>query len=226
MPMVADNTIAIDRLPFCLEVGTVVIVTPTGATAVGRVAMSTQRVAAAETISIVPARNADALSAAEFKAALRNHPAGVAIVTADAGDGPVAMTVTSLFSVSAEPPLFAFSASDSSSSTPTIRASSTVIVHFPGADQLQLAKLGATSDVNRFPDGTWMRLPTGEPVYPAAPAWVRGRIVNRLDAGSSTIFVVQALTATAPQAQDDAHPPRPLVYHNRTWHVLDERSKL
>lgn len=191
--------------------------------------MSTQRVAGAEQISIVPPINVDALPADEFKAALRNHPAGVAIVTADAGDGPVAMTVTSLFSVSAEPPLFAFSASGSSSSTSTIRAARTVIVHFPGADQLHLAKLGATSDVNRFPDGTWVRLSTGEPVYPAAPAWVRGRIVNRLEAGSSTIFVVEALNACTPKASDDeadAQTARPLVYHNRTWHVLDERSKL
>lgn len=102
-------------------------------------------------------------------------------------------------------------------------------MHFPGADQLHLAKLGATSDVNRFPDGTWVRLSTGEPVYPAAPAWVRGRIVNRLEAGSSTIFVVEALNACTPKASDDeadAQTARPLVYHNRTWHVLDERSKL
>ena len=45
------------------------------------------------------------LSADEFKALFRGHPGGVAVITADAGDGPVALTATSVASVSAEPPL-------------------------------------------------------------------------------------------------------------------------
>lgn len=178
--------------------------------------------------AVAPAAEA-VLAPDAFKAAFRNHPAGVAIVTADAGDGPVAMTVTSVFSVSAEPPLLVFSASALSSSTPTISAAETVIVHIPGADQLDLAKLAATSGVDRFPEGLWMRLPTGEPVYPAAHAWIRGRIVNRLEAGTSTVFVVEALNASTPGAdtdEADARLARPLVYHNRTWHVLDDASKL
>ena len=39
-----------------------------------------------------------------FVTAFRNHPAGVALVTADPGDGPVAMTATSVCSVDANPP--------------------------------------------------------------------------------------------------------------------------
>lgn len=98
-----------------------------------------------------------------------------------------------------------------------------------GADQIELAKLCATSGVNRFAEGSWSRLPTGEPVYPWVHAWIRGRIVNRLAAGASTIFVVGALAASAPKAgsdEADADTARPLVYHNRTWHVLDDSSKL
>jgi len=34
------------------------------------------------------------VSVDEFNRAFRLHPAGVAVVTADAGDGPVAMTVS------------------------------------------------------------------------------------------------------------------------------------
>lgn len=182
-----------------------------------------------DVMSITPPFDPEALEPEEFKAVFRNHPAGVAIITADAGDGPVAMTVTSLFSVSAEPPLMVFSASDASSSTPTIRAAATVVVHLPGAEHLDLAKLAATSGVDRFPDGTWARLPTGEPMYPGVHAWIRGRIVNRLDAGTSTIFVVEGISASAPTAgspEADAEAARPLVYHNRTWHELDHRSKL
>jgi hypothetical protein len=42
------------------------------------------------------------MGADEFKSAFRNHPAGVAVITADAGYGPVGLTATSVISVSAE----------------------------------------------------------------------------------------------------------------------------
>lgn len=179
---------------------------------------------------IDPPHDVEVLSADEFKLAFRNHPAGVAIVTADAGHGPVAMTVTSVFSVSAEPPLLVFSASALSSATPTITEAQTVVVHLLGADQLHLAKLAATSGVNRFPeDVAWEKLPTGETVYTEAHAWIRGRIVNKLTAGLSTVFLVEALEAKTPEAGSselDASSAHPLVYHNRTWHKLDASSKL
>lgn len=181
---------------------------------------------------VEPARlpTGSGLSADEFKAAFRNHPAGVAVITADAGDGPVALTATSVFSVSAEPPLLVFSISELSSSTPTIRKADTVVVHLLGAGQLDLAKLGSTSGIDRFADtAIWSRLVTGEPFFPAAHAWIRGRVVNKMDAGSSTVVAVHALQAKTPEAdsaQADASASRPLVYHNRTWHALDEDSKL
>ena len=166
----------------------------------------------------------------EFKAAFRNHPAGVAVITADAGDGPVALTATSVFSVSVAPPLLVFSVSELSSSTPTIRKADTVVVHLLGAGQLDIAKLGATSGIDRFADTSiWQRLPTGEPYFPAAHAWIRGRVVNKMEAGGSTVVAVEALQTKAPPADDplaDAAAAEPLVYHNRTWHRLGEHSKI
>src|SRR6476659_4568964 len=82
-----------------------------------------------------------------FKAAFRMHPAGIAVVTADDGNGPVAMTVSSLFSVSAVPALLVFSASALSSSTSTIRAAETVVVHMLTDDDLDLARLCATRGI-------------------------------------------------------------------------------
>ena len=164
------------------------------------------------------------LSADEFKAAFRNHPAGVAVITADAGDGPVGLTATSVFSVSAEPPLFVFSISGQSSSAPTIERADTVVVHLLGAHQLDVAKLFATSGVDRFADrSSWDRLITGEPYLPSAPSWIRGRIINRMEAGGSTVIAVHALAAAVSSEQSDA---KPLVYHNRTWHHIGEHSQI
>jgi flavin reductase (DIM6/NTAB) family NADH-FMN oxidoreductase RutF len=175
-------------------------------------------------------RSASTVTPDEFRAAFRNHPAGVALITADNGDGPVALTATSVFSVSVAPPLLVFSVSELSSSTPTIRRAESVVVHLLGAAQIDLAKLGATSGIDRFADTSiWSRLPTGEPYFPAAHAWIRGRVVNKMAAGGSTVVVVEALETHAPSAGDveaDASIALPLVYHNRTWHHLNENSKL
>jgi len=170
------------------------------------------------------------LSPEEFRAAFRNHAAGVAIVTADPGDGPVGMTATSVFSVSATPPLLVFSVSELSSATPGILAADSVVVHLLGADQTELAKRFATSGIDRFADpASWDRLPTAEPYLPAAHAWIRGAIVNRFTVGGSTLVVVNATDANYPEpdsADASAEIARPLVYHNRTWHQLGEHSRI
>ncbi len=180
---------------------------------------------------IEPAEQVPELSlpADDFKAAFRRHPAGVAVITADDGSGPVAMTATSVFSVSAEPPLLVFSASKLSSSSPTILGAESVVVHLIDSDSLPIAKLGATSGVDRFADTSlWRRLPSGEPLFPGVKVWIRGRIINQFDASGSTVVVVHAMEssiAADPSAvgdQADAAPP--LVYHNRTWHSLGDHS--
>ncbi|MDH6237794.1 flavin reductase family protein [Cryobacterium sp. CG_9.6] len=164
------------------------------------------------------------LSPEDFKLAFRNHPAGVAVITADAGDGPVGLTATSVFSVSAEPPLLVFSLSDQSSSAPTIGRADTVVVHLLGADQLSIAQLCATSGIDRFADTEiWDRLASGEPYFPSAHAWIRGRVINQMAAGSSTVIAVHALES---HVSNDGAGSDALVYHNRTWHQLSESSAI
>lgn len=163
------------------------------------------------------------LSPDQFKRAFRHHAAGVAVVTADAGDGPVGITASSLFSVSAEPPIMVFSISDRSSSAPTIRRADTLVVHLLGRDQLEIARLCATSGIDRFADTSiWRRLPTGEPHFPGVPVWIRGRVINRMAAGESTVVAIHALEA----AHAEGEQAEPLVYHDRTWHALGTGSRL
>ncbi|MEV4686135.1 flavin reductase family protein [Microbacterium sp. LWH3-1.2] len=164
-------------------------------------------------------------SAEEFRFAFRSHPAGVAVVTADAGDGPVAMTVSSVASISINPPTLMFSASAISSSTPTICRAETVVVHLLAADHVALARLGSRSGAARFgSDIEWGRLPTGEPYYPGV-TWLRGRVVQRIDVHGSTVLIVEAIEAK-PHVEDEAGEPAPLVYHNRRWHVINGKTEL
>lgn len=169
-----------------------------------------------------------------FTAAFRMHPAGVALVTADAGGGPVALTATSVASVSADPPMLMFSVSDASSSSPTVVAAGTVVVHLLAAEQLHLAKLGATSGIDRFADAKlWERMPTGEACFRDAHTRIRARTVERVKAGSAWVIVVEALEVEA--GRDSAYgaddrmsrcSSAPLVYHDRGWHSLGDHSRL
>lgn len=175
----------------------------------------------------VPHAFAPSLSPADFKALFRGHPGGVAVITADAGDGPVALTATSVSSVSAEPPLLVFSISSLSSASAALSRAETVVVHLLDAHDIDVAKLGATSGIDRFAEThRWSRLVTGEPVYQDVRAWVRCAVINRMDAGGSIVVAAQALQAqlerdVAPGDHGDA-----LVYHNRAWHRLGDHSRI
>ncbi len=171
-----------------------------------------------------PAHRFEGLSAERFKLAFRNHPAGVSLITANGPAGPVALTASSVASVSAAPPLIVFSLSNASSSTPALLAADTVVIHLLDAGHVDLAKLGATSGIDRFADtDSWSPLTTGEPVFHNASNWIRGRILHRLEAGDATVIVVHALDAGLPE---DATIAEPLVYHRRTWHKLGDHSRI
>ena len=165
----------------------------------------------------------DHLDADSFKRAFRTHPAGVAVITADPGSGPVGLTATSVASVSAEPPILIFSVADASSSTPAILESETVVVHLLDADNLHHAQRFATSGIDRFADrSTWSTLPTGEPRLTGVATAMRGRIVERLRVGTSTVIAALIL---GEHTDVDTEARSPLVYHDRAWHRLDDESR-
>ncbi|MDF2559121.1 MAG: flavin oxidoreductase [Microbacterium sp.] len=185
--------------------------------------MSTASLAREATRAPEQIRTSSPLPAQDFAAAFRHHPGGVALITATGRDGHVALTATSVASVSADPPLFVFSASAASSAAATIRAADSVVLHLIGAEGVALARLGATSGIDRFADtDAWTTLVTGEPVFHGT-RWLRARVINRIDAGAATVVLAEALqsniAADAPLAHDEG-----LVYVNRAWHRIGEHS--
>lgn len=158
-----------------------------------------------------------------FKMLFRGHPGGVTLITARVGDQKVALTATSVASVSAEPPVLVFSVSALSSAAPVLTTADTIVVHFLDAENLEIAQLGATSGADRFADPlTWSLLPGGEPLYRDVRAWARCRVIQRLAVGGSTVIVAKALEA----GNDPRSDGYPLVYHNRIWYQLDDRSRI
>lgn len=175
----------------------------------------TEHDAAVAAPAVAPEAGAEAL-----KQVFRHHPAGVAIITLAGPDGPVGFTATSVFSISADPPLFGFSVADTSSSLPAVERASSLVVNFLGSDQRDLAARFATRGIDRFAGIEWSALATGEPVLAGVVSWIRGDIVHRTATGGSRLVVVRA-TAWGQRGEPD-----PLVYVDRTYHRLGERSRL
>lgn len=159
----------------------------------------------------------------DFRKAFARHPAGVAIITADSGTGPVGLTATSVSSVSADPPTIALNLSALSRSADKIRAAEHVVVHLLNREQLKLAQLFSTPGADRFGDTSlWGRLPSGEPYLLNSRVWMRGKIVGSIDVNGSTLAAIELVETHV----DTSREPAPLVYCSRTWHALSEMSSL
>ncbi len=162
----------------------------------------------------------EAVSPVAFKSIFRRHPAGVTVITSAVGDQLVGFTATSVISVSADPPVLAFSIDSASSSWRALADTTTLVVSFLGADQVDVSARFATRGVDRFADGDWSRLPTGEPVLDGSAAWLRGRILHRTPVGRSYLISVLVLEA------GQAPPGAPLVYYDRTYHAVGEHTAI
>lgn len=162
----------------------------------------------------------DAVDGATFRELFRHYPNGVAIITATGAGGPVGFTATSVTSISADPPVLAFSIRDSASAWSTIAQAPSVAVHFLDTRHIELSELFATSGADRFDPVDWVELATGEPRLLAIPTWTRGPILQRVPAGGSTVVLVGATAASVGAER------APLVYHDRHYHALTPISVL
>ena len=169
-----------------------------------------------------PTLDRSALGADAFKGVFRHHPAGVVVITTAVDGRPVGFTATSLISVSADPPLLAFSVDAASSAYRLMATAPTLVVNFLSAAQVELSARFATSGIDRFATTDWRALPTGEPVLAGSAAWIRGEIVQRTPVGRSVLVSVLALESEV--AGDEAGAP--LVYHDRSYHAIGEHTVL
>jgi flavin reductase (DIM6/NTAB) family NADH-FMN oxidoreductase RutF len=165
------------------------------------------------------------LPADTFRTVFRSHPAGVAVIALSDDGQPVGFTATSVISVSAEPPLLAFSLASTSSSWPAVSRARTLTVSFLAGHQDDVSARFATSGIDRFAAGGWHALPTGEPVIDDAVSWVRAEVLERTAVGGSYLVTVQALAASVAQ-QRATETSKPLVYHDRRYHRIGDHTAL
>jgi flavin reductase (DIM6/NTAB) family NADH-FMN oxidoreductase RutF len=157
-------------------------------------------------------------SADDLRGTFRHHPAAVAVVTANGPNGPVGLTVTSLVSVSTDPPLVSFNISHTSSSWPTVSLTRHVGIHLLGVDQGELAATFARSGTDRFaPPTVWTPGPRRVPVLDGCRTWMVGSVLEKVTVGDHSIVVVRVL-----HLGRHPEPAEPLLYHDGGFRRLGE----
>lgn len=155
-------------------------------------------------------------STEEFRDAFRTHPAGVALITAEANGAPVGLTLSSLTSLSLDPLAVAFSMSKTSGSAGDVLAADGYVIHLLGDEHAELARAFSVSGGVRFdPAQGWARLTSGEPYLPSAPVAFRARTLDTVPVGAARLVAAEVL--------DVLHGPAAgrLVYQDRTFFTLD-----
>lgn len=149
----------------------------------------------------------ESLTGEVFRRVFRRHPAGVAIVCASDGGRPVGLTVTSLSSLSAAPPLISFGVGRRASAWAAVCAAEYFAVHLIAEDQQELAATFARSGADRFaPPTRWSPGPFGVPVLDDVPAALVCRKVYDLPTGDHTLVIGEPVHAV------EGGAARPLVY--------------
>lgn len=153
-----------------------------------------------------------------LKAAFRSHPAGIAIITAATGTGPVGLTASSVASVAVDPAAIVFSVTRATGSAGAILGAETFVVHLVDDEHTALAQSFAVSGADRFTaEQGWTALETGEPVLPTARAALRCRALHSVVVGSSTVVIAEVLDVLL------GDPGTPVVYLDREFHPIPRR---
>lgn len=142
----------------------------------------------------------------------------VTFISGESETGPVGLTATSFSSISIEPPLVTFSVSSSSSTFESMSCAESVVIHFLSTDDIWLARLGATSGVDRFSDASsWGRAATGEPVFWSIRNWVRGHVVEHVKFRSCSLQIVQLDFGAFEGETNIGSMSDPLLYSEHRW---------
>ncbi len=155
-------------------------------------------------------------SGEELRAAMRNFPAGVAVVTVDVGGERLGLTVASLVSLSLQPPLIGFAVSREAALHELLRRAGEFGVNLLAAGQEAVAQHFARGvPPIRLWHGIALRgEPDGPPLLDRALGWLVCRPWAEYDAGDHTLFVGEVVAVERGRAEP------PLVYLDRRYMPL------
>ncbi len=160
------------------------------------------------------------VSGDDFRAALRQFPSGVTIVTLRVGDEVHGLTVSAFASISPSPPLVMVAIDHRHHAHEMLEQEGVVLgINILHEGQRELSdRFAWVKDEDRFAVGRWTTAATGAPLLADAAAWLDCTIHSSMPAGSHTIFVGEVRAAGVAVAE---RPP--LIYWCRGYRALDLR---
>lgn len=144
----------------------------------------------------------------------RWHPAGVAILTADGAGSPVGMTVSSLSSVSVDPPMVSLSMANSSTTLGRLREGGRAVIHMLDAGQEDLADLFARPGVP-VEGVIWRRSTEGAPQLDTRTPKLHVVVTRMVDVGTATLIAL-----TVDRIESGERGPDALVRMGRGWYAV------
>jgi flavin reductase (DIM6/NTAB) family NADH-FMN oxidoreductase RutF len=146
------------------------------------------------------------VSAGEFRSAMRHLVGGVSVITAGRAKDITGMTVTSVTSLSVDPPTMIVSINRDSSSWPLIKRLGFFGVNILNADQIDIAERftgkGGLKGADRFAGAQWFTRGSGVPLLAGALAAVDCGVEDIVERHSHALVIgrvldIQASTRTA-----------------------------
>ena len=144
----------------------------------------------------------------------RRWPSGVSVVVAEAEGRRAGLTVSSLVSLSLEPPLVGISLADEASLYEVLRDAGEWAVSILAGDQSALARHFARSVP---PSAQWDGIPVRDDdnrLLRDAVGWIVARTLEEVHAGDHTFFVGEIMLLEHGEARDS------LVHLERRYHTL------
>jgi flavin reductase (DIM6/NTAB) family NADH-FMN oxidoreductase RutF len=135
--------------------------------------------------------------AVEFRGAMRHLPGGVSVITVGRDKDISGMTVTSVSSLSIEPPTLIVSVNRESSSWPLLKRYGAFGINILNADQLDVAERfsgkGGVKGVDRFTGADWRTGSSGTPLLQGALAAIDCEVEEAFERHSHAIVIGRVL---------------------------------
>jgi len=136
-------------------------------------------------------------SSGDFRSAMRHLAGGVSVITVGRGTDITGMTVTSVSSLSVDPPTLIVSINRESSSWPLLKTHGVFGVNILNADQLDVAERFSGKDglkgAARFAGAQWITLVSGVPLLAGALAAIDCEVEDIVERHSHAIVIGRVL---------------------------------
>ena len=137
------------------------------------------------------------VSADDFRGAMRRLAGGVSVITVGRGNDITGMTVTSVSSLSVDPPTLIVSINRESSSWPLLKRHGVFGVNILTADQLDIAERFSGKDglkgAARFAGAQWITLASGVPLLAGALSAIDCEVEEIVERHSHAIVIGRVL---------------------------------